>query len=123
MGKKLDLKDKKFGKLLAIKEIKQRSKNGAILWQFQCECGKKSSHEGSRVSRGQIVSCGCEPELRNRKFAGKANGVDRIDSNIGYITNNIVSCCKICNIAKNNLHYNDFISWINRLIKFRLEVK
>lgn len=43
------------------------------------------------------------------------NGVDRINNDLGYIKNNVVSCCKTCNIAKNNLKYEDFLSWIKRL--------
>lgn len=46
------------------------------------------------------------------------NGIDRIDSNLGYIFSNCAPCCKICNFAKSNLTIEEFKSWINRLIKF-----
>ena len=42
------------------------------------------------------------------------NGIDRIDNNIGYESKNVVSCCKICNYAKSNMNYKDFILWIQK---------
>jgi hypothetical protein len=43
------------------------------------------------------------------------NGIDRINSDIGYMTTNCVPCCSICNRAKASMSYTDFITWINRL--------
>lgn len=37
------------------------------------------------------------------------NGIDRIDSNIGYITSNCVTCCGGCNIAKGKKTPDEFI--------------
>jgi hypothetical protein len=44
------------------------------------------------------------------------NGIDRIDNNIGYVINNCVTCCKICNYAKRTMSYNEWMSYIKRLI-------
>lgn len=52
-------------------------------------------------------------------YAVKVNGIDRVDSYKGYIQNNVVPCCKTCNFAKNDLSYDEFINYIDRLIKFR----
>jgi hypothetical protein len=38
-----------------------------------------------------------------------SNGIDRIDSKIGYIADNCVSCCGDCNISKSTLSPNEFI--------------
>lgn len=73
--------------------------------------------EFSKITQQNCHYCSVEPELRTRKFTDYANGVDRIDSSMGYTTNNIVPCCKICNMAKSNLSYDDFMTWVNRLIK------
>ncbi len=43
------------------------------------------------------------------------NGVDRIDSKKGYEETNVVPCCKMCNFAKKELKYEEFMVWINRL--------
>ena len=37
-------------------------------------------------------------------------GLDRIDNKIGYIKENIISCCWICNKMKNQLSANEFIN-------------
>jgi hypothetical protein len=171
MGLKVDIKGKKFGKLTALKELKERTKTGQILWQFKCDCGKKSIHVGSRVKNGQIISCGCSrksedpqgsliksmfrdyqasaktrnidfnlpfevferlskqkcyycsspPETRKRASIGKANGIDRIDSNKGYECENVRSCCKICNMAKNDLSDQEFHDWIRRIAQTYIE--
>ena len=38
-----------------------------------------------------------------------------MDNSKGYSLDNIVPCCKICNRAKSDLTYKDFIEWIRRL--------
>lgn len=43
------------------------------------------------------------------------HGIDRVDNENGYIHGNVVTCCKQCNIAKNNHSRNDFESWAIRL--------
>lgn len=41
-------------------------------------------------------------------------GIDRVDSNKGYINGNVRSCCKYCNLAKNRMSENDFLAWLKR---------
>jgi len=43
------------------------------------------------------------------------NGIDRVDSSIGYVLSNIVPCCKDCNTAKNSLSQIQFKNLINRI--------
>lgn len=45
----------------------------------------------------------------------KMNGVDRMDSSIGYTIENSVSCCKRCNFMKSNLGYQEFIDKIKQI--------
>lgn len=45
----------------------------------------------------------------------KYNGIDRVDNTKGYVVNNVVPCCKICNQMKSNLGYDEFIGQINRI--------
>lgn len=40
------------------------------------------------------------------------NGIDRVDNSRGYVEGNVVPCCKICNRAKLDSSYEEFISWI-----------
>jgi hypothetical protein len=41
------------------------------------------------------------------------NGIDRIDNNKGYILENCISCCKMCNMIKYSQHPNEFLDKIN----------
>lgn len=43
------------------------------------------------------------------------NGVDRVNSDLGYLNSNVVSCCKKCNMAKNNMPISEFKIWLNKI--------
>ena len=64
--------------------------------------------------------CGVKPSQTYRANANFGNGnyiyngIDRIDNKKGYFINNCVSCCWICNRAKLDLSYNEFIEYIER---------
>ena len=51
----------------------------------------------------------------------KINGIDRIDSNVGYTKNNSVTCCKYCNFAKHTMSEDDFYKWIRRVYEFNFK--
>lgn len=78
-----------------------------------------------KLTQGNCYYCGSAPSLYiwNSKYFGNKpfykNGIDRVDSNIGHIPENCVSCCVICNRAKNNMTTEDFLSWVDKLINFR----
>lgn len=42
------------------------------------------------------------------------NGIDRKDNNLGYTLENSLPCCLICNRAKGNMSYQEFIDYIGR---------
>lgn len=47
------------------------------------------------------------------------NGIDRVESSNGYSPDNCVSCCKVCNRAKNTMSITDFEKWLDVLASFR----
>lgn len=53
----------------------------------------------------------------------KYNGIDRLDSNKGYILDNCVPCCKNCNKAKLGMTDLNFLEWVERVYKFSIESK
>lgn len=63
--------------------------------------------------------CGAEPSNVMRPSAKGGsyvyNGIDRKDSNMGYIMENVVSCCKKCNNAKWDLSTADFLNHIKKV--------
>lgn len=46
------------------------------------------------------------------------NGIDRIDSTMGYTEENSVSCCTTCNTAKRDLNLQHFIDWLEKVYDF-----
>jgi hypothetical protein len=49
-----------------------------------------------------------------------SNGIDRIDSNIGYIEGNVQPCCYNCNMMKRSMTHTQFI---NHILKIARNVK
>lgn len=49
------------------------------------------------------------------------NGIDRVDNTKGYVDGNVVPCCKMCNMAKNDHTLVDFKAWIKRLAERSIE--
>lgn len=41
--------------------------------------------------------------------SASVNGIDRLDSSLGYTKENVVACCKKCNIAKHTLSPKEYI--------------
>jgi len=59
----------------------------------------------------QLVSepcryCGEEPR----------NGIDRLDSSLGYTLENCVPCCKVCNYMKRKMSAMDFITHARKVV-------
>lgn len=50
----------------------------------------------------------------------KINGIDRLNSKIGYNINNCVPCCTKCNIMKNAYTENDFLLQIKKIYEFKI---
>lgn len=83
-------------------------------------CGSSPSNTGNVFNRNVYSEkLRIKNEYRRKNFEIKYNGIDRIDNLKGYMKNNVVACCFRCNSAKNNSNYEDFINWINNLIKYR----
>ena len=61
---------------------------------------------------GAVDSNTCNYEDR---FELKYNGIDRVDSSLGYVPGNCVPCCRICNTMKMDLSIEEFISHIERI--------
>lgn len=58
--------------------------------------------------------CGTLPEV--------VAGVDRKNSDLGYIKGNILPCCGQCNFAKSDTTYEEFLSWIRRVYECMVHI-
>jgi len=78
-------------------ECKSSSKKRDLLWEL-------TDDRAFELFKGSCHYCG---------HCGTQNGIDRKNNNLGYITDNVVSCCETCNRMKYTLDYDDFFKIIN----------
>lgn len=111
------------------------TKNGPInRWLYQYKGSAKNRNLEFDLSFDEFVSlvnsncfyCGQEPTLhefwKNQKRRSQfliVNGIDRLNSDWGYTIDNCVSCCRICNLAKNEYSLGEFQNWISNLVRFK----
>lgn len=71
------------------------------------------------ITKQDCYYCGIAPyiEYKSKKMNGyyKYNGIDRVVNEIGYEPDNVVPCCKVCNIAKANMPKSVFLEWIHKV--------
>ncbi|MDO5018790.1 MAG: hypothetical protein Q4E02_05760 [Lagierella massiliensis] len=98
MGKLLDLKGEKFGKLIVIHRIEDRDKEGYAKWLCKCECGGEIIVNSKQLQRGTITSCGCIPK-KNARNGNKAENL--IGKRFGLLT-----------VIERVENKNDRVSWL-----------
>jgi hypothetical protein len=61
MGKtsRIYLVGQRFGILTVISEVENRNKNGHILYNVKCDCGKEKQVLGASLRQGSSRSCNC----------------------------------------------------------------
>lgn len=64
------------------------------------------------VCSGRCCYCG----------SGNKIGVDRIDSSLGYTTDNVQSCCGTCNWMKQSTRHEDFLRHIEKVYKYSFSI-
>lgn len=64
-----------------------------------------TDEEADRMFRSPCHYCGYLP-------ANRFNGIDRVINKVGYISGNVVPCCKWCNRAKGRQPAADFVAWL-----------
>lgn len=66
------------------------------------------------VSNSPSVRKDC-PNINPADYLIRFNGIDRLNSKLGYVIDNIVSCCVHCNRAKSDMTYNEFVDHVQRM--------
>ena len=56
---KKDIKDRRFGRLTAIRPTEKRDKSGNIIWELACDCGNTVFKSVNTLKSGRVLSCGC----------------------------------------------------------------
>ena len=95
-----------------IKSYKRHAKDRSLKFEL-------TEGQFSEITKKDCHYCGAEPNnisKRKRSYGHYVyNGIDRVDNNKGYILNNVVPCCKICNHYKSDLSSSKFLSWIEKV--------
>lgn len=92
---------------------------------------KLSKSEFYILLSGSCWYCGSEPNMTWKgtkrtiidTSTFRYNGVDRVDNNLGYDIDNVVSCCKFCNNAKNTLTDSEYLDNIIRVYNYQKDLK
>jgi hypothetical protein len=67
MGRKLELANQRFGRLVALAR-RGRDPKGQYLWHCRCDCGSEKAVRGTDLAAGKSQSCGCSWSNRPRKY-------------------------------------------------------
>lgn len=61
--------------------------------------------------------CGAAPSRVIKKYPHQpcVGGIDRLNSSLGYFSENVVSCCTTCNMMKNTTSRDDFLNHIDKI--------
>lgn len=102
------------------KTVTMRYKHGAALRILEWSL---TEEDLNTLFSGHCYYCGLEPSnICNQRGSNGPfiySGIDRKNNLIGYVLGNVVSCCKMCNQSKRDLTLDEFVSWIDRLSKWR----
>ena len=87
---------------------------------IRCAGHKNLDFEISQEEFNKIVKEPCHycNIIQERGF----NGIDRLGSNIGYVMDNCVSCCKTCNYMKCSLSADVFIKRIEHILTYNNKI-
>jgi hypothetical protein len=102
--------------IASMKAAMKVYKNSAKIRGYNFNLTEKQFVE---ITKRDCYYCGAKPNnisYQNKYYGDYIyNGIDRIDSMKGYILDNVVSCCKICNYAKRSMTTQEFKDWIKRV--------
>lgn len=78
-----------------------------------------------KLSLASCVYCGEKASKILRERDGElficCNGIDRVDSSLGYAPENCVTACKACNVAKNSMGVETFMAWVSRIYAYNVK--
>ena len=58
-GRRKDITNQRFGKLIAIRPTDKRDANAGVIWECLCDCGNTHFASTHNLLTGKVQSCGC----------------------------------------------------------------
>lgn len=138
---KKDLLNKKFGRLLVIKETNKRADGGSIVWKCKCDCGNIVEVSSKRLINKIQESCGCLQKERQQNSIKSLNDKQHVEeTNLDLIkkkeanSNNKTKVRGVCYITSKKkykaylylnkkYHFLGYYNNINDAIKARKEAE
>lgn len=115
-----DLPAGESAKYKVISTYKRRAKNRSLTFNLP-------SDEIDALLNGHCHYCGKTPGNICKHGKGNGvfvyNGIDRKNNDIGYESENCVSCCGLCNMSKRHQCYEDFLNWVAKVYEWRIRIK
>lgn len=123
---RVDLTNKRFGKLVAVIPTDERNNHGSIIWKCQCDCGNIKYTSSEMLLGDHTKSCGCFNSKwidgnRTHKKCPKCN----IDKNINdfpknkYNKDNHHTYCKECTSIRNKINGKKYREQINKHLLYK----
>jgi len=79
-----------------------------LIWEIAFEDWKRLAALPCHYCGGPPLNCGYNGSYQY-------SGLDRVDNDVGYVLNNVVPCCKLCNCAKSDQTVSEFLDWVRRI--------
>ena len=98
-----------------LRYYKQGASKRGLSWDL-------SDDDFDRLISQPCHYCGQPPSVSKASRTAApffCNGIDRVDSSLGYAPENAVPCCTPCNKAKGEMSYDEFMAWVARLIEYQ----
>lgn len=101
-------------RLRVLQGYQKNARKRGLVWEL-------SDEDFDSLTSSNCHYCGQPPSTvyRAGKYEGGTftyNGLDRRDSSVGYVRENVLPCCRFCNRAKSDMSYEDFMVWTLRLV-------
>lgn len=105
---------------VALKRVYNAYKKGALLRNYSFEI---NINEFKNITSLNCFYCGIKPNKKSKTKTDEYlyNGIDRKDNCKGYVIDDCLPCCTICNKSKRDLDYLIFTKWIKRISKFQMK--
>lgn len=97
-----------------INNYVQDAKRRDLFWEL-------SDVECKTLFESTCFYCGCLPKQTktvtrvSKTYQYLHNGIDRVDNELGYMQNNVVTCCKICNWMKGTMSKHEFLEKVKNI--------
>lgn len=86
----IDLTNKRFGKLMCIKNTQTKNSHNSYIWECICDCGNVHYVSAEDLNQERIYSCGCN----NRSHGEEKIAKLLAENNIDYISEYSFSDCR-----------------------------